>query len=168
MKSPTRGEPLLGNPSDQELETELVLLHEATEATGVKTIRKLLKEKHPHWTISESRVRQAWNTLKDKKYAERKPAISATDDPSRSTPSTKELVGHFQDWLPHFAKKKIATMMFFSCPPGDIRFHTGERERMYRDLFDDMAAHKQLWMDYLSHKSNHKDAEHICGILVRQ
>ena len=37
MKSPTRGEPLLGNPSDQELETELVLLHEATEATGVLT-----------------------------------------------------------------------------------------------------------------------------------
>ena len=177
----THGEPLLINPSDQELNTELILLHEAIcsgsfltipygflTATGVKTIRKLLKEKNPHWTISESRVRQAWNTLIDKKPAEQKPASSATDGPSRFTPSAKELVGYLQDWLPHFAKKKIATLMFFSCPPGDIRFHTGERERMYRNLFDDMAAHSQLWMDFLSHQENHKDAEHICGILVRQ
>jgi hypothetical protein len=167
-KSPTHGEPLLSNPSDRELETELILLHEATVATGVKTIRKLLKEKHPHWTISESRVRQAWNTLIDKKPAGKKTASSVTDGPSRFTPSAEELVGYLQDWLPHFAKKKNATMMFFSCPPGDIRYHTGERERMYRNLFDDMAAHNQLWMDFLSHKENHKDAEHICGILVRQ
>jgi len=71
-------------------------------------------------------------------------------------------IKQMDDWLPHFAKKQVATMMLFSCPPGDIRHHAGEREETYRDLYDDMAANTQLWMNFLD--SDH--AENICGILV--
>ena len=181
MDSPsTHGTPSLSNPSDEELLTELNQLPEAAP-TGIRAIRKLLQEKHPHWVLSDSRVRQAWNDLKGKKPVKRAAASSDTDDPSLSTSATSAMAGcmflsslslpsvqgALHDWLPHFAKKQVATMMLFTCAPGDIRNHAGEREEKYRDLYDDMAANTQLWMNFLDDRSNYNHAENICGILVR-
>ena len=169
--------PALSNPSDEELTTELSQLPEAA-STGIKTIRKLLKQKHPHWVLSELRVRQAWNALmKDAKPAEKTspslPFASLSDFPSLSFTSGLSHHGIIQmveatvEFLPHLSKKQVATMAFFCGPSGDIRHHAGERERKYRDLYDDMTAHTQLWMTFLDEKRNYHHAENICGILVR-
>ena len=168
--------PSLSNPSDEELTTELSQLPEAA-STGIKTIRKLLKQKHPHWVLSELRVRQAWNSLKDEKPAEKTkgpslPFASLSGFPSLSFTSLLshgiiQMVEATAEFLPHLTKKQVATMAFFCGPSGDIRHHAGEREGKYRDLYDDMTANTQLWMTFLDEKSNYHHAENICGILVR-
>ena len=54
--APSSATPLqLISPSDELLKAELDMY----PGQGVKTLRKLLKEKHPHWQLSESRVRLA-------------------------------------------------------------------------------------------------------------
>ena len=119
--------------------------------------------------LTESRVRQAGNNLKGKKPAKRAAASSDADGPSPSSTAIKiwKALLAFDDWSPHFAKKQVAKIAFFTCPPGDIRNHAGEREEKYRDLYDDMAANTQLWMDFLDDRRNYNHADNICGILVR-
>jgi hypothetical protein len=175
--------PALSNPSDEELATELNQLPEAA-STSIKMIRKLLKEKHPRWALSELRVRQAWNAMIDKKTpADKDAASSETSSPplpfaslsdfpsiSLTTLSSHGILQAVQasaEFLPHFAKKQVATMAFFGGPSGDIRHHAGEREEKYRALYDDMKANTQLWMHFLDERSNYNHAENICGILVR-
>ena len=46
-------------PSDEVLKADLLELQGTAPKAGVKALRKLLKEKHPSWQVSESRVRQA-------------------------------------------------------------------------------------------------------------
>lgn len=54
--APSSTTPLqLISPSDELLKAELDMY----PGQGVKTLHKLLKEKHPHWQLSESRVRLA-------------------------------------------------------------------------------------------------------------
>jgi hypothetical protein len=54
--APSSTTPLqLISPSDELLKAELDMY----PGEGVKTLRRFLKEKHPHWQLSESRVRLA-------------------------------------------------------------------------------------------------------------
>jgi len=112
--------------------------------------------------LPESRVCQAGKDSKGKKLAKRAAASSDADGRSLFLSAIKQM----DDWLPHFAKKQVAKMMLFSCPPGDIRHHAGEREATYRDLYDDMVANTQLWTNFLGDRRNYNHAENICGILV--
>ncbi len=171
MNSPSaQGKALLSNPSDEELSSELSQLPEAT-SSGIRAIRKLLKERHPHWELSESRVRQAWNALKEKRPTESTAAGSDSDRPALSFASLSshgilQAVAASAEFLPHFVKKQVATMAFFCGPGGDINLHEGEREEKYRALYEDMTANTELWMNFLDQKSNYRHAENICGILV--
>ena len=140
----------------------------ASHSTAVvPTVNPKSQAKTP--CLTESRVRQAGNDLKGKKPAERAAASSDADGPSPSPTAIKiwKAMLAFDDWSPHFAKKQVAKIAFFTCPPGDIRNHAGEREEKYRDLYDDMAANTQLWMNFLDDRRNYNHAENICGILVR-
>jgi TPR repeat protein len=46
-------------PSDEMLKADLLELQGTVPKAGIKALRKLLKEKHPSWQVSENRVRQA-------------------------------------------------------------------------------------------------------------
>jgi hypothetical protein len=48
-----------------------------------------------------------------------------------------------------------------------LQSHEGACEQKYRALHDDIAAHRQLWMDYFDLRDNYRHAENVCGILVR-
>jgi TPR repeat protein len=47
------------DPSDEVLKAALLELQGTTPKAGIRALRKLLKEKHPSWQVSENRVRQA-------------------------------------------------------------------------------------------------------------
>jgi hypothetical protein len=172
----THEPPSLHNPSDEELKTILNELPRAA-LTGVKAIRKLLNERHPRWELAASRVRIAWKAMKKRKYNKKHSLHQAVSHGSvavtkqfpllsHSITNIEAIVATVSNFLPHFIKKQVAALAFFSCAPGDIRRHAGEREGKYRDMYDDMTANTQLWMQFLDAKSNHKHADSICGILV--
>ena len=163
----------LNNPSDEELKNELNELPRAA-LTGVKVICKLLKERHPCWELAASRVRIAWKAMKYQKHRIHQAAGHGSDAITKQSPlsshsitNIEAIVATASNFLPHFIKKQVAALAFFSCGPGDIRHHAGEREGRYRDMYDDMTANAQLWMRFLDVRSNHKHADSICGILVR-
>jgi hypothetical protein len=172
----THEPPSLHNPSDEELKNDLNELPRAA-LTGVKAICKLLKERHPRWELAASRVRIAWKAMKKRKYKKKhrfhQAAGHGSDAITKQFPLSSDsitnieaIVATVSNFLPHFIKKQVAALAFFSCAPGDIRHHAGEREGRYRDMYDDMITNTQLWMQFLDVKSNHKHADSICGILV--
>jgi hypothetical protein len=51
-------------PSDEELKIEITELLAVAPEAGTKTLRKLIKEKHPHWKVTETRMRKAFTATK--------------------------------------------------------------------------------------------------------